>query len=131
MTQTPILEALLHPPLGLLKRELITGTFSGSGDLTRSGTTAPFNNVNAYGLTWSFFTVPAPFGFEFGSPDIYEHRMIQLSTIHTDGGAHDFISEFRDFRSEGLYWLWANPGPTKIHYEIQVGVSVVFYCLVF
>lgn len=87
--------------------------------------------MNAYGLTWDFFTVPAPFGYEFGSPAIYEHRMLQLSTIHTDGAGHDFISEYRSFAVEGLYWLWENPFPTKIHYEIQVGVTVTFFWLVF
>jgi len=131
MTETPVLNTVLHPPLGLLKRELISGTFTGSGDLTRAGPTAPFNNVNAYGLTWSFFTVPAPFGLIFGSPDIYENRMLQLSTIHEDGAGHELISEYHSFYSEGLYWLWENPGPSRVHYEIQIGVVCVFHWLVF
>jgi len=64
----PIANTLLHPPLGALRRELITGVYSGSGDLTRPGGFPPFENVNAYGLTWSFFTVPETFGYQLGSP---------------------------------------------------------------
>jgi hypothetical protein len=131
VTQVPIAEAILHPPLGAITRELISGTFSGSGDLTRAtGAFPPFNNVNAYGLTWDFFTVPAAFGSTLGSPVIYENRMLQLSTVHTGFDGHDLISEFHGFQSEGIYWLWENPGPTRIHYEIQVGVAVVFFWLI-
>lgn len=132
MTQTiPILETLLHPPIGLLQRELIPGLVSGSGDLTRStGALAPFDHVNAYGLTWSFFTVPVTFGFDFGSPAVYDERMVQLSTIHTDFVGHDIISEYHAFSVEGIYWLWDNPGPTRIHYEVQVGVQLVLYWLI-
>lgn len=130
MTQVPILEALLHPPLGALQRSLITGLFTGAGDLTRAtGGPPPFNNVNAYGLTWDFFTVPAGYGRELGNPDLFDRRMIQLSTIHTGFDAHDLISEFHEFRAEGIYWLWNNPGPTRIHYDIAPGVEVVFFWL--
>jgi len=131
MTETPILNTLVHPPLSLMKRELISGTFTGSGDLTRPALFPPFPQVNAYGLTWSFFTVPAPFGFEFGDPNIYEHRMLQLSTVHQDQTGHELVSEFHDFRSEGLYWFWETPFPSRVHYEITPGVVVVFHWLIF
>jgi len=132
MTQiVPIFEALIHPPLGAIQRELIPGVFSGAGDLDRkTGNLPPFNNVNAYGLTWTFFTVPAAFGRIAGDPIVFEERMLQLSTIHADALGHEFTSEFHDFRSEEIWWLWENTGPTRIHYEIQVGVVVVFFWLI-
>lgn len=131
MTQTPLLETILHPPLGALKRELITGLRTGAGDLTRAtGSLAPFNHVNAYGLTWDFITVPSGFGRELGSPVVFEERMIQASTIHTGFDGHDLVSEYHAFTVEGIYWLWANPGPTRIHYEIAPGVSVQFFWLI-
>jgi len=131
MTLTPISEALLHPPLGLIKRLLIPGTFENSGDLQRmTGALPPFNNVNAYGLTWSFFTIPAGFGQTPGFPVIYDERMLQLSTVHTSFDGHDVISEYHDFRVDGIYWLWQNPGPTRIHYEIAPGVVLTFFWLV-
>lgn len=128
MTQVPVFEAIIHPPLGLLQRDLIAGVFTGSGDLTRPS--GPLN-VDGYGLTWTFFSVPAPFGYELGSPIVYHDRMIQLSAIHRDLAGHDLVSEYHAFNVEGIYWLWENPFPQRIHYEIQVGVSVIFSWLVF
>lgn len=131
MTQTPILEAILHPPLGLLRRELITGTFSDSGELTRpAAVLPPFNNVNAYGLTWDFFTVPAGYGFEPGVVPIADRRMLQLATTHTDFDDHELVSEWHEFRAEGVYWLWENPGPRRILYSISPGVVITFFWLV-
>jgi hypothetical protein len=130
MTQTVgIGELLLHPPLGLITRELITGVFDGSGDLDRSGPTPPFNHVNAFGLTWDFFTVPAGMGRTLGNPVIYEQRMLQLSTVHEGFDGHALVSEYHDFYAEGIYWLFANPGPLRVHYEIAPGVEVTFFWL--
>jgi hypothetical protein len=126
----PIVETIAHPPLGWLGRELIVGSFTGTGDLDRdTGAAPPWNHVNANGLTWDFFTVPARFGYTLGNPRIYEHRMIQLSTVHTGSDNHELVSEFHDFYSEGLYWMWENAGPTRIHYEIAPGVVVIFFWL--
>lgn len=132
MTQTvPILETILHPPLGLLQRELIPGLLSGSVDLTRNtGSLAPFNNVNAYGLSWAFFTVPIGFGFEIGFPDVYFNRMLQASTVHTDFAGHELVSEYHSFFSEGIYWLWQNPGPSRVHLEIEPGVELQAFWLI-
>ena len=127
----PIVDVLFHPPLGLLSRELIVGLISGPTDLTRNtGQLAPFDNVNAYGLSWSFFTVPAGFGSSPGFPIIYEERMVQASTVHTDFAGHDLLSEFHSFYSEGIYWLWENPGPTRVHVEVAPGLSIQAYWLV-
>lgn len=132
MTQSvPILETLLHPPLGLLQRELITGTFTGSGDLTRAdGHLAPFNHVNAYGLTWSIVTIPDTAGFIIGTPTVWWNRIIQVSTVHEDYAGHAIISEYHEFAVEGIYWLWANPGPTLVHYEIPLDIELALYWLV-
>ena len=128
--QWPIGLNLLHPPLGLLQRELIPGLADGIGDLVRPGPTAPFNHVNAFGLSWTFFSVPAPFGYTLGDPRTYHQRMIQLSTVHTDLSGHDTVSDVLDAHAEGLYWLWAEAGPTRVHYEIVPGVRVQFFWLV-
>lgn len=130
MTQTPILEAILHPPLGILQRELVTGLFSGSGDLTRpAAAPPPFNHVNAYGLSWTFFTVPVGYGRDLWQPQVFDRAMMRLGTVHTDIAGHDLFSEWHDFYSDGIYWLWNNPGPTRIHYDISPGVEVTFYWL--
>jgi len=122
----PVIQTLAHPPIGFLRREIISGTFTGGGDLTRPS--GPFN-VDAWGLSWDFFSVPAPFGYDLGQPIVYHNRMIQLSANHAGTDGHVFISEFHSFFSEGIYWLWDNALPTNIHYEIAPGVVVVFFWL--
>jgi hypothetical protein len=131
MTDVPILQTILHPPLGLLQRELLEGTFTGAGDLQRQRPVLPpFQDVNAYGLTWDIFTVPPGYGRRLGSPDVYEQRIVQLSTVHADRAGHQLVSEYHEFYAEGIYWLWENPGPLRVHYEIGPGVALVFFWLI-
>lgn len=123
----PVLDAITHPPLGVLQRELIPGIGSGSHDLTRPG--GPLN-VNAYGLTWDAFTVPITWGRTLGNPDVFENRLLQASTVHTGIDSHDLVSEYHDFYAEGIYWLWENPFPTRVHVEINVGITLVLFWLI-
>jgi hypothetical protein len=122
----PILDTVLHPPYGAMRRELISGVFSGSGTLTRAtGAAAPFNNVNAYGLRTSFFTVPIHAGRELGSPDVFLDRVVQLTARYDDalGNADDL--EVHNVHFEHV-WLWLEPGPALIHYEVFPNFEVVF-----
>lgn len=132
MTQDlPILETLLHPPLGALQRENIPGLFTGRNVLTRPASVLPpFNNVNAYGLTWDIFTIGAGWGFTLGDPRIYEPRLLQAATVHDDRLGHSIISEYHDFFAEGIYWLWNNPGPTSVIVNISPGVQLSLFWLV-
>lgn len=122
----PVADAILHPPYGAMRRELIAGLFSGSGDLQRAtGALPPFNHVNAYGLRTSFFTVPAGLGYQVGNPNVYFDRIVQLTAIYEDALGNDDTLEIVDIHFERI-WLWFEPAPLKIHYEIFPGVSVNF-----
>lgn len=127
MTEVPILETLLHPPLGLLKRELITGTFSGAGSIDR--VSGPVG-VNAYGLTWDIVTIPDGYGYIIGTPTVYYERIIQAATSHVGLDSHELLSEWHEFNVEGAYWLWDNPLPHKIYYNIGVGIELALFWLV-
>jgi len=128
--QYPIIDVLLHPPFGFLQREVVAGLFSGSGDLDRNtGALAPFNNVNAYGLRVTFFTVPAPFGYDLGSPRVYHNRMVQLTVRYRDALGNDQDLELYDVHAEQAFF-WREPGPLLIHYEICPGVECVFEWLI-
>lgn len=116
----------LQPGISFLRREAITGIFTGEGDLDRPALGV---GVNAFGLSWDFFSVPAPFGRELGQPDVFDRRMLQLAAIHTSTDSHQFISEYHAFFVEGIYWQWANIFPSRIHYVIAPGVEVVFFWL--
>jgi len=121
----PLTDVVLHPPYGAMRRELISGVFTGSGDLDRPGGFAPFNNVNAYGLRISFFTVPASFGRTPGSPVEYQLRMVQLTARYEDALGNDDDLEVVDLHNEQV-WIWREPGPLLIHYEVTDGVEVTF-----
>ncbi len=126
----PLVDTVLHPPYGAMRRELIAGVFSGSGDLTRAtGAFAPFNNVNAYGIRTQFFTVPAGFGRVLGSPDEYFDRMVQLTARYEDALGNDDDLEVLDLHIERV-WIWQEPGPLLIHYEIAPGVECIFEWMV-
>jgi hypothetical protein len=126
----PIADAVLHPPIGFLKRELI-GTFTGPQDFTRAtGALPPFNHVNAYGISWDAFTIPSGFGRTLGSPVVYEQRLLQVSVVYTDFAGHDLIGEYHDAFVEGVYFEWQEPGPTKVHVEITAGVELTFFWLI-
>ncbi len=122
----PVADVVLHPPYGFMRRELLVGTFSGSGTLTRAtGALPPFNNVNAYGLRTTFFTIPAELSRTFGTPDVFQQRMVQLTARYTDALGNDDDLEIHDVHFEHV-WLWGEPGPTLIHYDILPFVVVVF-----
>ena len=126
----PIADALFHPPYGSMRRELIAGTFSGGGDLQRAtGAVAPFNNVNAYGLRVSFFTIPAGFGYVVGSPNVYYDRIVQLTAVYEDAVGNADTLESVDIHYE-RFWLWAEPGPLRIHYEVLPGCVVAFQWMI-
>jgi hypothetical protein len=121
-----VIQQFLHPPLGLLTRELISGTFSGDGSLNRP---LMSSGVDAFGLVFSFFTVPTQIGLTLGSVIEYEPRMVQLAVIHTLLDSHEVVSEYANFSQEEVPFLWSVALPTRIEYSIYPGVEIVFHWL--
>jgi len=72
----PIIDQLVHPSFGLLTRTATLGTFTGNGTLV-----PPQNPLIAltYGISWSFFTIPANIGLTLGDPIEYEFRQASQS----------------------------------------------------
>lgn len=114
-------------PIQLVVRETITGVFSGSGSLTRPS--GPIG-VDAFGITWDFFTIPAGFGSTPGNPTLYENQMLQLGVVHQDLGTHQYFSEYHAFNVEGIYLMFSLLAPVEVQYTIAPGVQVVFFWLV-
>jgi hypothetical protein len=121
-----VIEQFLHPPLGVLTREIIPGLASGSGVLTRPRGPVP---VDAFGVTFTFFTVPAGYGYQLGNIREYDVRMLQLSVVHTLLDGHSIVSENFNVNSDNLPILWAVALPTQIQYYIAPGVQVQFWWL--
>lgn len=99
------------------------------------GTKTP-SGLNAYGGTWSWFTVPAEFGFIEGQLDEYFNRMAQFLVIR-EGARPDaqtpgslYIDEIVDSTAEGGFVTWQLPAPTQVQYDIAPGVVVLWRWLV-
>lgn len=124
MPVVPVVDLILHPPLRILRRTLIPGLFTGSVSLTRP---AGLVVVNAYGLTWSAFTIPDGYGRIPGTPTIYQNRLLQGATVHRSVDGNDMTSEWHDFHVEGTWWVWENPWPVRVLLTISPGVQLVLY----
>lgn len=124
--QIPIIDALVHPPFGLINRVLIPGLFNGDGTL------APPQNVAialTYGISWSFFTVPAKWGRVLGNPDALDPPVLQLAVDYNDLGGHTFTHQVEWQPYDGLYYFWNEPLPLALRYHIAPGVSLNFFWL--
>lgn len=122
----PIIDQLVHPSFGLLTRTATLGNFSGAGSLT-----PPQNPLVAltYGLSWSFFTIPAEFGLTLGDPNLYQMRILQLASEYIDLGGHSFLAQVANINADGGFYLWDEPLPFSLHYYIAPGCSITFFWL--
>jgi hypothetical protein len=121
-----VIEAFLHPPLAVMTSELIPGLFIGDGVLSRPRGPVP---TDAFGLRFSFITVPAGFGFKLGAVKEYENRLLQLAVEHTMLDGHGIISQVTDFHSDNLPFLFDVALPLQVHFSIIPGVSIQFFWL--
>jgi hypothetical protein len=120
----PLSDQFLRPPFRLFTRVIIPGLASGSGNLSRPA--GPIG-VNAFGLTWSFFTVPIGFGRTPGLQVVYEQRVLEIGVLHTYIDGSTAYVEHHSFHEEGIPLLFNLAFPTRIDYSIVAGAQVQFY----
>jgi hypothetical protein len=118
-----IVEFFEHPPFGLFTRDLISGTFTGTGELA-----ATFDGLlfQPYGITWEFFSVPAGIGRRDGYVVEYEPRMIQIAAVWQMLDSHQQALEIVNSNRED-YMLFTQNLPTKVGYWIYPYVEVIFH----
>jgi len=128
VSPTGVIEQFLHPPLPVLGEELISTLFTGDGSLTRPR--FPLQ-VDAFGLTTAFFTIPAGFGKTVGVVDVWEPRMVQIGVIQTLFSGREVVVQLEDIHVEGMPILFdVGPLATRIDFSIAPGLSVIFSWLV-
>jgi len=129
MVQVPqtIIQLATHPPFGVISRE--TGPTLTTGQYAVTRTRGPVN-VDCFGVSFDFFTVPAAFGWTEGITKRYEHRICQWSCRYTDLSGHDVNMPPVDVFEEGLYFYFTDLFPTAIDVHVQVGCAVIVYFLV-
>lgn len=117
--QTAI-DAVLHLPPELLVESVIPGSpFVGDGRLTRP---APGVGVNAWGIAWSFTTIPSRLGVQNGSVPMWNVRLMQLVAFHNTRSSEVPMEIFDAHYDAGL-WLWELPLPAAIGYSLYPGVT--------
>jgi hypothetical protein len=125
MTQVPtgIIQLATHPPFGVLQREnLATPLTYGVTQCRRIR--GPVN-VDAFGMSFDFFTIPAAFGWEQRVTKRYEHIIVQMAPLYTDFAGHDMYGPIIDINEEGQYYYFGDLLPTRVDVFVQVGCVVI------
>lgn len=125
---TTIIGEFAHPPWGSLSRELI-GTFSFTGSVHVLQRVRGPVTVDAFGLAWGLFTIPAGAGFQKGVVKTYHDRFLQVGVRFTDLGGHDFYGEMLDIDQDGAYHLFDQPLPTAIDIYVFPNYAITLYWL--
>lgn len=126
---TGVISEFAHPPWGQLHREL--GSLVGPGPTTAvlKRIRGPIN-VDAFGMSWSLFTVPSGYGHAVGVVDNYYDMLAQFGVLFTDLSGHDFYGQMIDVRQDGLYVLFDQQLPTQVDLWVAPGVVLQHYWLV-
>jgi hypothetical protein len=122
-----IIQLASHPPFGVLSRE-VAGTIDHT--VLSIQRLRGLTSVDAFGISFDFFTIPAAFGWADGLTKRYENRIIQFAPVFTDLSGHDFLQEPTDVFEEGLYFYFPDLYPTRINVFVTVGCMVIPYWLV-
>jgi len=128
MVQVPqgIITQLAHPPYGLLSRE--TAFLLGPGVTQLQRIRGPVN-VDAFGIAFSFITIPAGFGRRNNIHVDYENPIVIFAPLYTLFDGHDQYGDTVEVMHEGdLYYLgqlfpkridvWVAPGCTVQQYFV-------------
>lgn len=130
MVQVPqgIIQLATHPPFGVIQRELIATPLTyGVTQLQRIR--GPVN-VDAFGMSFDFFTIPAEFGSTQMVSTRYEHVIVQMAPLYTDLSGHDMYGPMVDISEEGQYYFFDALLPTRVDVFVQVGCVVTGFWLV-
>lgn len=123
----PIQSLIQAPPLGFLRRELITPDRNGEDTLTRVvGPVA----VDAFGLAWEFVGVAPGIGVSEGAPDELFTKALELQLVHTLGDSTLIESAHAQFNFGDAFWIFSPMLPTYVRYWIGPGVTVRFFWLI-
>jgi len=117
-----IISALAHPPYRLLTRETEPALSTGLYTLQRIR--GPVN-VDAFGITFSFFTIPAAFGYADRVKRSYEEPICSFAAEYMllDGS---FVLESETvIHHEGELYFFSGLFPNKVYVWVQVGCTVI------
>jgi len=129
MPQVPsgVIGILEHPPYGVLSRE--TG-FTLTAGVTQIQRIRGPVNVDAFGLSFSFVTIPAKFGRTQQVHLDYELPIVEFAPLYTMFDGHQVYGPSQVLTHEGDLLFLDQLFPTRIDVWVQVGCAVTQFWLV-
>jgi len=122
-----VITAVEHPPYGVLTREFAFNLTSGVTQVQRIR--GPVN-VDAFGLSFSFITVPAAFGYTQRIHKDYEIPIVQVAPLYTLFDGHGLYGPIQELTHEGDIVYLDQLFPTRVDVWVQVGCLVAQYWIV-
>jgi len=126
--EVSIIQQFLHPPLGTLAREALSGNpYTGYNLLTRPA--GPIG-VNAFGIAWALDSAPAGYGSPVGFVSSgYDRVVLKLRVFHVLFDSSDVRSQVLDTNQPVGYLLFNESFPFSVATEWSPGVTGSFYWL--
>lgn len=124
MVQVPtgIITALQHPPYGVLSKETGPTLTTGLWQLQRIR--GPVN-FDAFGISFSFFTVPTRFGYVQRVHKDYEVPIAAWAPLYTIFTGQDVYGPTQYVTHEGDLLYLDQLFPKRVDVWVQVGCTVV------
>jgi hypothetical protein len=129
MVQVPtgIISALAHPPYGVLSREVHGALTAGAWSLQR---VRGLVNVDAFGISFDFFTIPAAFGWTQQVEKVYELPIVEFQPQYKLFDGHVEGGEVTTLYHEGALNYFDQLLPQQIDVWVQVGCVVIPYWVI-
>ena len=128
MVQVPtgIISQLEHPPYGALTRE--TGPTLTTGLWQIQRIRGPVN-FDAFGVSYSFITIPTRFGYSQRVHKDYEVPIVALAPLYTMFDGHDVYGPTQYLTHEGDLIYLDQLLPKRVDVWVQVGCTVTMFFL--
>lgn len=128
MVQVPtgIITQLMHPPYGVLSRE--TGFLLTHGTTMIDRVRGPVN-FDAFGLSFSFITIPTRFGYTQTIQKDYEVPIVVWAPLYTMFDGHDVYGPTQYVFHDGDLLYLDQLLPKRVDVWVQVGCTVQQYFL--
>jgi hypothetical protein len=124
---TTVVGALEHPPYGILTRETLGPLTAGLTTVHR--TRGPIG-VDAFGVSFDFFTIPAAFGSTQQVHLDYEVPIVEFAPLYTMLDGHQVYGHSQVLTHEGDLYFFDQLLPTQVDVWVQVGCTVILFFLV-
>ncbi len=119
---TGIISGLFHPPYGTLSFDTSLPLTAGVTQIQRIR--FPLT-VDAFGISFSFFTIPAAFGWSQQVHKDYELAICEFVPVYTILGGSIVYGASQVLNHEGDIYYFDQLLPTRVDVWVQIGCTVI------